>query len=260
MKNKKIYYYSDDFDQDFFGNSIEEKKIDKNYKYLNNNIFYLIISFIYYYIMFLPIAFVYCKCIKKIKYENKVVLKDIKNTGYIVYANHTHNLSDAFSPSIICKNKPHIIVNAKNLNIPILKSSTKMLGAMPLPTGIDATKNFISAIKTRIGQKKTIIVYPEARLWPYYTDIRPFKAASFKYPIMFDVPAFCFTTTYVATKRKNKYKMIIYIDGPFYADKTLNSKQQQEKLQCQIFEKMKERSQNSNFEKIVYMKKEKNYY
>lgn len=258
MKNKQTFYFSDKYDEDFFGDSIDNKVIDKNYKYTNNNLFYQIASFLYYYMIFLPIAFVYCKIVRCIKYKNKSVLKQAKNTSYIAYGNHTHNLSDAFSPSMLFRKKPNIIVNSKNLNIPFLKSSTKMLGALPLPTRIDATKNFLTALKNLTEKKKAIIIYPEAHLWPYYTQIRPFKSASFKYLIMFDVPAFCFTTTYQATKRKNKYKTVIYVDGPFYVNKDLDDALQKEDLKNRIFQTMQERSKNSNFEKNIYKRKEEN--
>ena len=49
--------------------------------------------------------------------------------------------------------------------------------------------------------------------------------------------------------------MVSYVDGPFYADKSLNEKEQQEELRNRVYEKMKERSKNSNIDVIKYIKK-----
>ena len=48
----------------------------------------------------------------------------------------------------------------------------------------------------------------------------------------------------------------MYIDGPFFPNMELNLKQRKEELRNQVFEKMNERSKNSNIEHIKYIKKE----
>lgn len=50
--------------------------------------------------------------------------------------------------------------------------------------------------------------------------------------------------------------MISYIDGPFYPNKELKPKEAQEELRNKVYEKMLERSKNSNVEVIQYIKKE----
>ena len=194
----------------------------------------------------MPIAFIYVKLIKHITFENKKVLKTVKS-GYFVYANHTHNLFDAFCPTLInFPKKPYIVVNGDNMDLPILKTSTRMLGALPIPSSLSASKNFMYALEKRTVQGNPIVIYPEAHIWPYYTDIRPFKSVSFKYPVKFDEPSFCFTTTYQKKKNPNKFKVVIYIDGPFYINKELPSpKEQQEDLRNRIYKTMKQRAKNS---------------
>ena len=176
-----------------------------------------------------------------------------------MYGNHTNKFSDVFSPSMLSPNKkPYLIVNPKNLNVPILHSSTKYLGAMPLPDGLEAHKNFLNAIEYRLKQKHGIIIYPEAKLWPYYTKIRPYDDQSFRYPVKFNVPTFCITTTYQTTKR-GKCKTIIYVDGPYYPKPELTFKQNQQELHKIVFDTMINRSKLSNFNKCNYQQiKEKN--
>jgi len=258
MKKKQTFYYSS-LDDEVCIETLEEIKIDENYIYISKNPFVKFFSFVYYRFIIFPIAFIYCKLIKRIKYKNKKALKQAKKTGYFVYGNHTNSISDAFSPSIITPtNKPYVIVNSKNLNLPILKKSTKHLGALPLPSSIKATKNFMMAIEKRLKQKHPIVIYPEAKIWPNYTGLRNFKIASFKYPVKYSVPSFTYTTTYQKTK-KNKCKTIIYIDGPFYPNSNLSVKEQELDLFKQIYSKMEGRTRLSNFETHNYIFKENTY-
>ena len=114
------------------------------------------------------------------------------------------------------------------------------------------------AMEKRLVQGHPVLIYPEAHIWPYYTAIRPFKSTSFRYPIKFQVPSFCYTTTYQRQGKKKKPKMVIYVDGPFYPNKDLlDIKEQQEDLRNQVYNCMVERSKNSNFQYIEYIKKEK---
>ena len=130
-----------------------------------------------------------------------------------------------------------------------------MLGAIPIPGNKKAMKNFLDIIEKRISKKSSITIYPEAHIWPYYTKIRPFKSVSFKYPVKLDVPAYCITNTYQSYgKNKDKIKIVTYIDGPFFPDKNLTPKEQEQDLRNKVYEKMVERSKNSNIEYIKYVK------
>ena len=259
MKTQKVIYYSDELNDEFSGTSKNNYKVTEKYKYIKKGYIYNIISFIFYRIILMPIAFIYAKIIKRTKFENRKVLKSVKS-GYFVYANHTNNILDAFCPTLMCfPKKPYIIVNSDNINLPILKKSTRMFGALPIPSNLSASKNFMYAVEKRSVSGNPIVIYPEAHIWPYYTDIRPFTSVSFKYPVKFDEPSFCFTTTY-QRRGKNKFRAVIYVDGPFYVNKELESiKEQQEDLRNRIYNKMKERAKLNNVEIIKYVRKgEKN--
>ena len=253
MKHKTYYYKSltDDVEDDH----IKDKVIDENYTYIHKNVFYKFFGNIYYWVLLRPFAFVYAKFFKRVKIENRKVLKKANGSGYFLYGNHTNNILDAFDPSFVCKKKPYIIVNPKNLNIPPFKSSTAMLGALPLPSTLQASKHFLTAVKTRIDENRSIIIYPEAKIWPCYTGVRPFKKGSFKYPISMQKPAFCMTTTYQKTKH-NHCKIVVYVDGPFEVDKTKSPKEQEEQLEQMIFETMSQRSKKSDFQTHKYIKLE----
>ena len=256
-ETKRVIYYSDELNDEFSGSSVKPKTISSKYKYISKNPFYSVMSFIAYRLIATPIAFVY-KWIKGIKIENKEVLKRCKGKGFFVYANHTNRASDVLLPHIISfPTKTYTVVASENMNIPGLWGATKMLGALPLPSSLEGTRNFVNAIEKRIVQGYPVLIYPEAHIWPYYTSIRPYKSTSFRYPVKFQDPSYCYTTTYQQNGRKKTPKIVIYVDGPFYPNKSLSLKEQQDDLRDRIYACMLERSKNSNFEMIKYIKREK---
>ncbi len=254
-KEEKIIYYKDELNDEFSPAKIEPKFIGDDYKYIRASFFDKIARFFWYRIIFTPVATFYSKFVLGQRVVNKKLLKKFKFTGYFLYGNHTHDLGDAFMPHFV--NFPrhnYLIVHANNVSMPVLGSLTPLLGALPLPDSKGAYKNFTSAIEARIKQKKTVIIYPEAHIWPYYTKIRPFTDASFAYPIKLDVPTFCFTNTYQKRRFSKKPRVVTYIDGPFYANTDLSPKEQRKHLRDQVYECMCERAENSSIEYIKYVK------
>lgn len=253
---KKIYYYTDELNDDFAEKSINPIKIDENYKYVHKNVFWKIGSFIVYRLIALPIAFVYSKCVHKLKVIGKEKLKEAKGKGYFTYQNHTQVILDTLMPTLInFPRKAHIVAHPDNVSIPVLGGFNKMMGGFPIPSDIKTTKNFLSAMEYFLIKKNVIAVYPEAHVWPYYTKIRNFVSTSFKYPVKYKVPCFAYTTTY--NKRDNKKpQIIVYIDGPFYADESLSAKKAEQDLRDRVYKKMVERCKNSNVEFYTYIKQE----
>jgi 1-acyl-sn-glycerol-3-phosphate acyltransferase len=258
MKEQEIYYYSDELNDEFSGSHITPRVIDEKYKYLHKNIFWNLAHFLVQNVLSVPIKVLYAKLKFRIKYIGKEKLKKYKKEGYFVYANHTQVFADTFLTSnVIYPKRNYLIVNPENVSMKFLGNFVQMFGAIPIPTGRDGMKNFLTAIKYHIQKGHSITIYPEAHIWPYYTKIRPFKSVSFKYPIELDKPVFCITNTY-QKREKNKVKITSYIDGPFFVNKDLETKQEQKKdLRNRVYNQMVERSKNSNFEFIKYEYKDK---
>ena len=150
----------------------------------------------------------------------------------------------------------YVIVHPNNVSMPYLGKITPSLGALPLPDDMTAYRNFLSAVERRISEKKTVVIYPEAHIWPFYTKIRRFGDASFAYPVKQGTPVFCFTNTYQKRRFSKKPKIVTYIDGPFYPDKSLSKKEQRRDLCDRVYEAMCERAKSSNVVWIEYIKKE----
>lgn len=296
----KINYYNDELNDDFAEDKgkINPIKIDENYKYIHKNLLWNITAIILYRIIFSIPVYIHTKIKYKFEIVNQEALKKEKKNGYFIYGNHTNEFIDPFFPTFITfPKRVYVIANADNVSIPGLKTAIRMLGALPVPDNIKASKNFFKAIKYYINKNRVIAIYPEAHVWPFYTKIRNYKSVSFKYPIELDKPVYSFTTTYqqfennkrkkdntgkkdnkydtIKTNNKNdevikneigpkealkrdKIKIVTYVDGPFYPDKTLNKKEAQEKLRNEVYEAMNNRSKNSNIEIIKYVKRGKN--
>ena len=254
---QKIIYYSDELNDEFAGDNIVAKPIDEKYKYLHKNPLKVISKFFWYRIVATPIAYLYMKCALKHKIINKKILKPYKKQGYFVYGNHTHNMADAFNPSMVVFPKDaYLIVHPNNVSIKVIGKITPSLGAIPLPGNAKAMKNFNKCIEKRIKQKHVVFIYPEAHIWPFYTKIRPFTNMSFSYPISYNVPTFAMTNVY--KKRKNgKPKMVTYVDGPFFADEGLSMKDARQNLRDKVYNQMVLRSKENDIEYIKYIYKEK---
>lgn len=256
MDKRKVIYYSDELNDEFSKAQITPKKIDSSYCYIHNSPFKKFTRFFWYRIVATPIAYIFTKAVFHHKIIGKEILKKYKDTGYFMYGNHTQDIADAFIPNMLNVPKDNfVIVHPNNVSMPVLGKITPSLGALPLPDDMNAYRNFIKAVEKRISQKHSVVIYPEAHIWPYYTKIRPFTDVSFGYPVKLKAPVFCFTNTYQKRKLSKKPKIVTYIDGPFFADESLSAKEQKTDLRNKVFSCMTERAKNSTVIQIEYIKR-----
>ena len=258
-RNKKVIYYKDLLNDDFAGTNIKEKRVDGKYKYIHKNIFWRLGSFLFYHIFAFPFLAFYVRFIAgvRFKYENKKELKALKSK-YFLYGNHT-GVIDAYIPSMIAfPRKSRIITSPDAVAIKGVASAARLLGALPVPTTTTAYKNFINAIEYYYNTRSPIVIYPEAHIWPYYTDIRPFVDTSFSYPIKLNAPVVAFVTTYKQpTNKLHKTKRTVYISKPFYPDPEKSVKEARKELRDKVYNWMKETvTKYSTYNYIEYIKVE----
>ena len=108
----------------------------------------------------------------------------------------------------------------------------------------------------RVSSHCAICIYPEAHIWPFYTKIRPFADTSFKYPLQYKTPVFCFTNVYQKRRFSKNPRMVTYVDGPFFADENLPPKERRKVLRDAVYQKMCERAALNTVELIQYVKKD----
>lgn len=258
MKKERTIYYKDELNDEFSSAVIRARKIDEKYRYVHKNVFYHFFSALLYRIIAKPLAFLFMKIRFGWKVKNKKVLKSVpKNSAYFLYANHTCAAADPFVPALLTgRRRAYVIVHPANVSIPFMGRVNAMLGALPLPDDMKATKNFLSALEKRVKSGAAVCIYPEAHIWPYYTKIRPFKDTSFRYPVQYDVPVFTFTNTYRKRKFRKKPGIVSYVDGPFYPNRDLPVKEAKAALREEAYTAMKKRAELSDTEYIRYIRAE----
>ena len=156
MKKQDSKFY-DSYTEDFVTSSNQDCEVKDNYKWLNNNIFYKIISSILYFLAYL-ISLIYCRLILCVSFKNKKVLKGYK--GYYLFSNHTQMIGDALDPLLLTfPKKNYVVVSSANLGIPFLGKILPFVGALPIPKKIHEKEALFDAMHTLV-QNHSITIYP----------------------------------------------------------------------------------------------------
>ena len=252
-KEPPVIYYADALTEEFSPAQIEGIHIDEHYDYGDASWWWRARHFLFYRVVALPLAAVFLK----VKYGHTIVnrsaLKAARGKPFFLFANHTNPIADALIPTFVAfPSQVYVIVHANNVSIPGLGQSTKFLGALPLPENLAATKNFMRALQLRLGAGHAICIYPEAHIWPFYTGIRPFSDASFRYPVQYKTPVFSFTNTYQKRRFRRTPRIVTYVDGPFYADEKKSAKEARAALRNDVYGAMCARAQNNTATLVRY--------
>ena len=235
----RIIYYKNILNDDFAGTRIKQKQIDQKYVYVHKNIFYRFISFFLYYIIAKPLVYMACKIKRRVRIKNPQVLKKLKKTGFFMYGNHTSKFDAVTPQSVVSKRKRvYIVANPDATSIPGIRTLVNMFGCIPLPSDVHSSTNYLDAIKYRYEQKSIIMIYPEAHIWPFYTGIRPFSDASFRYPAMFNAPVVAMVTTYRKSHSKRKPFIDITLSEPIYPHSGYSLKENMKYLRDQVYDFM----------------------
>lgn len=219
-------YYTDEHNDDFAAISTPvQRKIDKTYKYKYKNIFLRFLGWFLYYFVAVPVFTIIGKLMYGVKICGRKNLKKVKG-GAVVYSNHTHALEFLFTFVIgAFPKRCHIICDPAAVRIPFIAPLVKMLGGLPLPEDLDATKNFNKTVAKLLAKGDIVMVMPEAHIWPYTTIVRNYPDISFKYAVKNKVPAIPVTTTFSKHrglfKNYRKPRFTITYGEPIYADEHL---------------------------------------
>lgn len=263
-KEERVFYYVSEEDDPIKTNE-QEKKIEvglpEGYEFIPKNPFVKMYSAVLFRI-FKLFGQYYERGYWKAKFYGREKLKAARGKGYVIYANHTNPFHDVFGPALAADRRIFTIISPVNLKIPGIGKVLPYIGGLPLGKTTDEKKAFNDAVDKRLAQKKVLVIYPEAHVWPYYTGVRKFPAGdrSFKYAVRNNLPIFTMTTTY--HKRKNKKKgdlprMDIYVDGPFWPDPKLSEDENRAKLAEEAYNSLVKNSKNSTYDYFEYKKKAK---
>lgn len=263
-KSERVFYYENEEDDPIKTDEQEKHQevgLPEGYEFIPKNPFTRLYSAILFR-CFWVFGQWYEKHYWQAKFHGREKLKQAKGQGYLIYANHTNPFHDVFGPAIAADRRIFTIISPVNLKIPGIGKFLPMIGGLPLGKTKKEKQAFNDAVDQRLKQKKAIVIYPEAHVWPYATKIRKFPAGdkSFKYATRNNLPIFTMTTTY--HKRKDKKhgdlpRMDIYLDGPFYPSKNQSEAENRAVLAKQAYDSMVKYSHNNTYEYYKYIKKSK---
>lgn len=249
---KRVRYYSS-FSDDFEQSANQDYALPKNYKWVRTDIFSKFLSGLIY---GLAVIFggLYCRCFLHMKIIGRKKLRGLKG-DFFIYGNHTQPVGDVFIPALcVLPKRIYTVVSPANYGIPFIGKVLPYLGALPISDSLQGMKELNGAIAHRLNKNHPIVIYPEAHVWEYYTEIRPFSDTSFKFPVKLDKPSLAMTVTYKKSRLFKRPVMEVFLDGPFYpSGNTLKEKTAD--LHHKIYSTMKERSKNSNYSYIEYRAK-----
>lgn len=246
---KKVFYYQNLTD-DLVKSEQQDFSLPENYQILKHNTASKIFR-----TLAAGFAYLYTYGILRVKVQGKEKLQPYKNKAYFVYANHTRPVNDAFMPlTLLGVQHYYALASQSNWGIPFIGKYLLPYGGLPVGKNIKESIKLLKAVKNVVKENGHIVIYPEAHVWPYYTKIRPFDDTSMNFPVSLETPSFVMTTTYQKSRHKRP-KIVVYIDGPFFAKEGLPKKAKQEQLHKEIFDQMTKRSKSSKQNYYQYYKK-----
>ena len=261
-KEERVFYYTSEED-DPIKTSEQEKKVEvglpEGYEFIFRNPFKRLWSAILFR-GFKVFGQYYERGYWQTKFYGREKLKQARGKGYVIYANHTNPFHDVFGPALAADRRIFTIISPVNLKIPGIGKFLPYIGGLPLGKSAEEKKAFNEAVDQRLKQKKVLVVYPEAHVWPYATKVRKFPAGdrSFKYAVRNGLPIFTMTTTY--HKRKDRKKgdlprMDVYVDGPFWPDEKKTEDENRAILAKEAYDSMVKYSKKNTYEYFKYIKK-----
>ena len=258
-KSKRIVYYRDPVNDDFAGTKINTRKIDPHYRYVHKNLVWRCLAGITYFVV-RPIVYLIEYGWLGVRVKNKKALRKVKG-GCFLYGNHT-GFFDAYTPCVLSGRKVNrILVNPDAVSIKGIRTLVQWLGAVPVPDDIASMRNMVKAVEYYHEKGDNITIYPEAHIWPYYTGVRPFSAASFYYPVKTNAPVFAFFTAYSQPtgifRKLKKANLTGYVSEPFYPDPEKSLKAAQQELRDQVYNFMcRMAEKHSTYQVIEYRQAE----
>ncbi len=253
----RTVYYSDEQNDDFAGTQIVRRRVGPDFPFVHRSPLWRAAAFFLYYFLALPAVFVVNKLWYGMRIRNRKAVRGLRD-GFFLYGNHTQRFADVTCPSLLAfPKKAYVVAGAEAVSIRGIGWLVQMLGGLILPTEVSGMRGFLQAVAQRCRERQAIAVFPEAHIWPYYTGIRPFPAASFDYPVRSGRPAVAFCITY--RKRLLPFlppAITVTLSEPFYRDPALGDREARQDLRDRAYAFLCEQAKTNEVEWIRYEKKE----
>ncbi len=161
--------------------------IGEDYRFVKRNVFFLIFSFIFKYLIMYPAFYVILKLSLGYASEGRQNLRLLQG-GAVSVSNHVHTLDAPMLNFALFPRQPVMTSLKGNFETPGVSFLVSTLGATPIPETPKALRAFMQAMKGELGRGRLVHFYPEAALWPGYAELRPFKNGAFRLAVESGLP------------------------------------------------------------------------
>ncbi len=218
--------------------------VDENFKFVNKNIFFRIGSNLLFYLVAIPVLDILSVLWFGLKIHGRRNLRYIKG-GAVTVTNHVHVLDSPMVACTLFPKKAHMASLKSNFEIPVIRWLVRMLGGIPIPETPKALNAFMESMRAELEQGKLVHFYPEASLWPWHDELRPFKNGAFNLAIRSDVPivpmVFRFREAWWPFKLLRKKPLItLEVGSPIFPEEKGSDKQRIIMLKDKTHEYMEE--------------------
>lgn len=216
-------------------------EIKEDYKFVITNKFVKLFSNIVYVVVW-PILWIINVLLFGFKVEGKEKLRKVKG-GKVTVSNHVHPMDCTMTGLINSPKRTYYPTLVENFKIPVIKHIIRILYAIPIPSKIKQKERFLNEIEDILKAGKTIHMYPEGALWPYYEKIRQFKSGAFNIAVSANVPIV--PIRYIFVEPKGIYKLYkrkrcinAIVLEPVYPDMSLEISERIEDLKSRTIKNM----------------------
>lgn len=241
----RTYYYTDPLTDDFAGTHIRRLPLKKSFRYIHTAPLWLAAEAFLYRAVAQPLVFCFTRLHYHQRFADRSALKAAGAGGLYLYGNHTNALLDAFCPNIVSyRRRAHIIAGPDTMSLPGLRNFLQMMGVIPIGDTMRHKLEMEDCVLSRAASGRVVAVYPEAHIWPYYTGIRPFPDASFRFPARDGLPAYAMTNCYSRRRFGKRPRVTTFVDGPFFAPDGMKEHEKRAFLCAACYNAMRERAEN----------------
>lgn len=252
-KGKTRVRYFDSYDRDWVTSAKQDYRLPDDYKWVRHDPLSRLLSVLSYGTA-LCLSSIGCRALLHLSIKGRGVLRST-NGGAFIYGNHTRPVGDVFIPALASfPRRIYTVAAPANLGIPVIGRILPYLGALPTPQSTAGMRRLCAAISEHIENGKNIVIYPEAHVWEYCTEIRPMSESAFFFPAKLQKPSYAMTVTYKKRRIGKRPRTVVYIDGPFYPDTALPPRMRPAALRDAICAAMTERARENDAEYIKYVK------
>lgn len=249
MRQPRVRYYTD-YTEDFEQTAKQDYTLPPDYEWVPRGLRARLLSHLIYGTA-LIVGGLYCRLHLHVRVRGREKLKGMPGALFL-YGNHTQPFGDVIIPALCLRpRRIYTLVSPANYGIPVIGRILPYLGALPISSTLHGMRSLNAAIDTRLYEGHPIVIYPEAHVWEYCTEIRPFGESAFRYPAKADKPVFAMTVTYRRARFLRRPRAVVWLDGPLYAQGgTL--RERSESLRAQVRTAMQTRALESDYAYIRY--------